>query len=69
MRVAPKITLTDEDRQTLERWSRGRSIPARQVLRAGIVLAAADGKDNQTIAQQLNTNRVSVRIVGEFLRG
>jgi transposase len=60
MRVAPKITLTDEDRQTLERWSRGRSIPARQVLRAGIVLAAADGKDNQTIAQQLNTDRLLV---------
>src|ERR1019366_10023932 len=60
MRVAPKITLKDEDRQTLERWSRGRSIPARQVLRAGIVLAAAVGKDNQTIAQELGTDRLLV---------
>ena len=41
MRVAPKITLTEEVRQTLESWSRGRSTPARQVLRARIVLAAA----------------------------
>ena len=60
MRVAPKITLKDEDRQTLERWSRGRSIPARQVLRAGIVLAAAVGKDNQTIAHELGTDRLLV---------
>src|ERR1039458_8216306 len=60
MRVAPKITLKDEDRQTLERWSRGRSIPARQVLRAGIVLAAAGGKDNQTIAHELGTDRLLV---------
>jgi transposase len=58
--VAPKITLTDEDRQTLERWSRGRSIPARQVLRAQIVLLAAEGKDNQSIAAELDTDRLLV---------
>jgi transposase len=57
VRVAPQITLTDEDRQTLERWSRGRSTPARLVLRARVVLAAADGKDNKTIAADLKTNR------------
>src|SRR5277367_1837423 len=39
MRVAPKIVLADEVHQTLERWSHGRSTPARQVLRAKIVLA------------------------------
>ncbi len=60
MRIAPKITLTDEQKQTLERWSRGRSTPARQVLRAQIVLLAAEGKDNQTIAQELNTHRLLV---------
>jgi transposase len=60
MRVAPKITLTDEDRQTLERWSRGRSTPARQVLRANIVLAAAQGRENQAIATQLGTDRLLV---------
>ena len=57
MRVAPKITLTDEDRQLLRRWARGRSTPARLVLRAQIVLAAADGKQNKVIAQELGTNR------------
>ena len=60
MRVAPQITLTDDVRQTLQRWSRGRSTPARLVLRAGIVLAAAEGKDNLTIAQELKTDRLLV---------
>jgi transposase len=60
MRVAPQITLTDDDRQTLQRWSRGRSTPARLVLRAGIVLAAAQGKDNLTIAGKLKTDRLLV---------
>jgi transposase len=60
MRVAPIITLTDDDRQELERWARGRSTQARQVLRAKIVLAAAEGKDNQTIAAELQTHRLLV---------
>jgi transposase len=57
VRVAPQITLSDEDRQVLERWARGRSTPARLVLRARIVLAAAEGKENKSIAAELNTNR------------
>ncbi len=60
MRVAPPITLSDDDRQELERWSRGRSTQARRVLRARIVLAAAEGKDNQTIAVELKTDRLLV---------
>lgn len=60
MRIAPAITLSDEDRQTLERWARGRSTPARQVLRAKIVLAAAEGKENRVIAEQLGTDRLLV---------
>jgi transposase len=57
VRVAPQITLSDDDRQVLERWARGRSTPARLVLRARIVLAAAEGKENKAIAAELNTNR------------
>lgn len=57
MRVAPPITLSDEDKAILERWSRGRSTPARLVLRAKIVLLAVQGKQNQVIAAELNTNR------------
>jgi len=55
MRVAKPITLSDEDRVTLTRWSKGRSTPARLVLRAKIILAAADGKRNCDIAEELHT--------------
>jgi transposase len=60
VRVAPQITVSDEDRRTLERWSRGRRTPARLVLRARIVLAAAQGLGNQTIAERLRTHRLLV---------
>lgn len=62
MRIAPLITLTKTDRQTLHRWSRGRSTPARLVLRARIVLAAAEGTQNKLIAQELGTNRPLVNL-------
>lgn len=55
MKVAPEIVLTDEERMTLERWSRGRSTEARLVLRSKIVLLAAEGKMNQKIAPRLKT--------------
>jgi DNA-binding CsgD family transcriptional regulator len=55
MKIAPEIVLTDEERATLERWSRGRSTPARLVLRSQIVLLAAEGKMNQKIAPRLKT--------------
>ena len=55
MRVAPSITLSADERSQLETWSRGRSTPQRLVLRARIVLRAADGRDNQEIAEELQT--------------
>jgi hypothetical protein len=55
MRRAVEISLSDDDRQTLRKWARGRSTPARLVLRAKIVLAAADGKLNCDIAAELGT--------------
>jgi transposase len=57
VRVAPKITLSDEDRHVLERWAKGRATPARLVLRSKIVLAAAAGRQNKGIAEELGTNR------------
>ena len=60
MRVAPEITLTDDERTTLQRWSRGRRTPARLVRRAQIVLRAAEGKQNQTIAAELGVERTIV---------
>lgn len=60
MRIAPTITLTDEDRTKLETWSRGRSTPARLVQRARIVLLAAAGSENIDIAREVGTDRQTV---------
>jgi transposase len=60
MRVAARITLSEEQRATLESWSRGRRTPARLVLRAKIVLHAAEGLENREIALKLGTDRESV---------
>ena len=60
MKTAAKIELTSEERRTLERWSRGRSTPARLVLRARIMLRAADGTQNKDIAVDLKTSRKTV---------
>lgn len=60
MRIAPIIVLSDDERKTLATWSRGRSTPARLVLRAKIVLAAAEGKTNEIIATELHTSKPTV---------
>lgn len=62
MRRAPGIELTADERKVLEGWARGRSTPARLVLRAKIVLAAAAGKSNQDIAAELTTAKKTVSL-------
>lgn len=62
MRIAKAITLTDEERAALTKWSRGRSTPARLVLRAQIVLAAADGRENKDIAAELGCTRRTIGV-------
>jgi transposase len=47
------LTLTDEERQTLERWARRRTTAQALALRARIVLACAEGVTNQQVAEQL----------------
>lgn len=47
------IVLGDDDRRHLERLARKQSAERRAVLRARIVLAAADGEENATIAGRL----------------
>lgn len=54
MRVARPITLDPEQRRLLEQKSRARSLPARQVEGAGIILLAADGKLDKEIAAELH---------------
>ena len=60
MRRATPVIVNEVERQTLERWSRGRRTPARLVLRAKIVLGAADGKENLGIAEELGVGRLTV---------
>jgi transposase len=48
------IELTDEEREELEARARRRTAEQRMVLRARIVLAAADGEENATIADDLD---------------
>lgn len=54
MRIAPQIVLSEAERATLTRWSRGRSTPTRLVTRAQIVLMAAEGRMNKEIAAALH---------------
>jgi len=61
MRVAKKIKLTEAERATLLRWAKGRSTPARQVLRAKILLLAADGVLNKDIMRELATDAQTVK--------
>ena len=60
MRFAQAVVLTEEERTTLTKLSRGRSTQARVVLRAKIVLAAAGGTRNDRIAAQLGCTRRTV---------
>mgnify|MGYP002640426045 FL=1 len=60
MRIAIAITLTDAERILLTKWSRGRSTPARLVLRAKMILAAAQGRENKDIAVELGCTRRTV---------
>jgi len=52
-----EITLTAEDRRQLESGARRYTSPYRDVIRARIVLYAAEGLSNDEIAQRLDTPR------------
>src|SRR5437773_3857226 len=47
------LVLTDEERQTLQRWARRAKTAQALALRAKIVLACAEGQPNQQVAEQL----------------
>ena len=61
-RTAPPIVLDPAERATLESWSRGRSLPLRQVQRAQIILMAADGMSSLNIAAALNQSRPTIQL-------
>ncbi|MGE3165548.1 MAG: helix-turn-helix domain-containing protein, partial [Planctomycetota bacterium] len=57
MRIAPAITLSASTRRELEKLAAGRRVSVRLAERAAIVLHAADGLDNQQIAERLRITR------------
>jgi len=70
MRMAAAVALNPEQRQALERMARARSMPARLVERARIVLLAAAGMENKQIAKRMNlTEKKTARWRSRFLAG
>ncbi len=54
------LTLTDEERETLVRWSRRPKSPHSLAQRSRIVLACADGADNTTVAAKVDVHAATV---------
>ncbi|MCE0768794.1 IS630 family transposase, partial [Pseudonocardia kujensis] len=59
-RPVAEVNLTDEQRETLVRWSRRAKSSQALALRSKIVLAAADGESNTAIAAKLGCHAVTV---------
>ena len=63
------VTLTDEERETLERWARRPKSSQALALRCRIVLAAADGEHSKDIAARLGCSASTVgKWRGRFAR-
>lgn len=60
LRVAPAISLTEEQERELARLARSKRTSVRLAQRARIVLLAAQGLQNKDIAEQLGIGRVQV---------
>ena len=60
MRKASVVVVDENERRYLEKCAAGRRTPARLVLRAKIILLAAEGTENQQIAERLDTSRQTV---------
>jgi len=60
MRHAPEIVLSENDRNSLQSWSRSRTIEKRASERATIILKAASGMTNKEIAAEMKIREASV---------
>ena len=58
----PALELNDIDRQQVQQWVSAFGTPQQVVLRCRIVLGAAAGQSENSLAQQLKTNRNTVRL-------
>jgi transposase len=59
-RPRTELVLSDDERSTLERWSRRAKSSQALALRCRIVLACAEGLSNVEVANRLNVNRLTV---------
>ncbi len=59
-RPRAQIRLSDEERETLERWARRPKSAQALAFRCRIVLAAAEGRSNIDIAVELGCNPTTV---------
>ncbi|MGH1573412.1 helix-turn-helix domain-containing protein [Methylobacterium sp. P31] len=59
-RVPTSLDLSAEERAELESWARRRKTAQGLALRAGIVLLAADGESNTTVAAEQSTGKHTV---------
>jgi len=62
-RPTPPVTLTADERQTLERWTRRPSTAQALAQRARLILGCAAGKTNTRVAQEL---RITKQTVGRW---
>ena len=70
MRKAKPVTLSVPDQAMLEQWTRSRTLPARQVERARILLLAAQGWQDKQIAGEVGCHRrKAARWRQRFLEG
>jgi transposase/transcriptional regulator with XRE-family HTH domain len=60
--VVPALALSDIDRQQVQQWVSAFGTPQQVVLRCRIVLGAAAGQSENSLARQLKTNRNTVRL-------
>jgi transposase len=59
-RPKTELVLTDDERETLERWARRPKSPMSLAQRSRIVLACADGLDNTAVAAKVGVNQATV---------
>jgi transposase len=59
-RAMPRLVLTGDERETLERWTRRPTTAQALAQRARIVLKCAAGASNQAVARELGATRLTV---------
>jgi hypothetical protein len=66
LRVAERISLTEEQKLQLGVYARGRKVERRLAERASIILLAAENADNLEIAAKLGVSRQTVALANSL---